>query len=279
MKKCFSCVLLLLSVLLASVFLVTQASADDSFEENRSANNKEINSKLQDKNYARVDRLEVRVLSRDEATNDNDNQDPLSKYQYKGVVREQEFIDSVRVTYLEFKLINNEYVTKMFQYRLKMIKLSITLYKLMLDKKDIDLEELKNNLSYCKENGDEDVLSYSDLYDFRLSVFDAADKILNKKEEISNDLKEIVKKDLLIEYALFTLDFSYNAKRQGNNHDSFHIFGKESLENIFKLVERATKEAPPNPDKNFYVVEFSKKRLKERLPEFLDLLRREGREL
>ena len=94
MKKCFSCVLLLLSVLLASVFLVTQASADDSFEENRSANNKEINSKLQDKNYARVDRLEVRVLSRDEATNDNDNQAPLSKYQYQGVVREQEFIDS-----------------------------------------------------------------------------------------------------------------------------------------------------------------------------------------
>ncbi len=155
-----------------------------------------------------------------------------------------------------------------------MIKLSITLYKLMLDKKDIDLEELKNDLSYCKENGDDDVLSYSDLYDFRLSVFDAADKILNKKEEISNDLKEIVKKDLLIEYAL--LDFPYNAKKQD---DSFHIFGRESLENIFKLVERANKEAPPNPDKNFYVVELSKKRLKERLPEFLDLLRREGREL
>lgn len=279
MKKCFSCVLLLLSVLLSSVFLATQASADDSFEENRSANNKEISSKLQDKKYARVDRLEVRVLSRDEATNDNDNQDPLSKYQYKGVVREQEFIDSVRVTYLEFKPINNEYVTKMFQYRLKMIKLSNTLYNLMLDKKDIDLEEFKNNLSYCKENGDDDVLSYSDLYDFRLSVFDVADKILNKKEEISNDLKEIVKKDLLIEYALLILDFPYNAKKQGYNYDSFHIFGKESLENIFKLVERATKEAPPNPDKNFYVVEFSMKRLKERLPEFLDLLRREGREL
>ena len=180
MKKYVSCVLLLLSVLLASVFLATQASADDSFEENRSANNKEINSKLQDKNYARVDRLEVRVLSRDEATNDNDNQAPLSKYQYQGVVREQEFIDSIPVTYLEFKPNNNEYVTKMFQYRLKMIKLSITLYKLMLDKKDIDLEELKNNLSYCKENGDEDVLWYSDVYDFRLSVFDAADKILNK---------------------------------------------------------------------------------------------------
>lgn len=276
MKKCFSCVLLLLSVLLASVFLATQASADDSFEENRSANNRKINSQLQDKNYARVDRLEVRVLSRDEATNDNDNQAPLSKYQYTGVVREQEFIDSVPVTYVEFESINKEYVTKMFQYRLKMIKLSITLYKLMLDKKDIDLEELKNDLSYCKEHGDDDVLSYSDLYDFRLSVFDAADKILNKKEEISNDLKEIVKKDLLIEYALLTLDFPYNAKKQD---DSFHIFGKESLENIFKLVERATKEAPPNPDKNFYVVELSKKRLKERLPEFLDLLRRAGREL
>ena len=276
MKKCFSCVLLLLSVLLASVFLATQASADDSFEENRSANNKKINSQLQDKHCARADRLEVRVLSRDEATNDNDNQAPLSKYQYTGVVREQEFIDSVPVTYVEFESINKEYVTKMFQYRLKMIKLSITLYKLMLDKKDIDLEELKNDLSYCKEHGDDDVLSYSDLYDFRLSVFDAADKILNKKEEISNDLKEIVKKDLLIEYALLTLDFPYNAKKQD---DSFHIFGRESLENIFKLVERATKEAPPNPDKNFYVVELSKKRLKERLPEFLDLLRREGREL
>ena len=276
MKKCFSCVLLLLSVLLASVFLATQASADDSFEENRSANNRKINSQLQDKNYARVDRLEVRVLSRDEATNDNDNQAPLSKYQYTGVVREQEFIDSVPVTYVELESINKEYVTKMFQYRLKMIKLSITLYKLMLDKKDIDLEELKNDLSYCKEHGDDDVLSYSDLYDFRLSVFDAADKILNKKEEISNDLKEIVKKDLLIEYALLTLDFPYNAKKQD---DSFHIFGRESLENIFKLVERANKEAPLNPDKNFYVVELSKKRLKERLPEFLDLLRREGREL
>ena len=276
MKKYVSCVLLLLSVLLASVFLATQASADDSFEENRSANNRKINSQLQDKNYARVDRLEVRVLSRDEATNDNDNQAPLSKYQYTGVVREQEFIDSVPVTYVEFESINKEYVTKMFQYRLKMIKLSITLYKLMLDKKDIDLEELKNDLSYCKEHGDDDVLSYSDLYDFRLSVFDAADKILNKKEEISNDLKEIVKKDLLIEYALLILDFPYNAKKQD---DSFHIFGRESLENIFKLVERANKEAPPNPDKNFYVVELSKKRLKERLPEFLDLLRREGREL
>ena len=276
MKKWFSCVLLLLSVLLSSVFLATQASADDSFEENRSANNRKINSQLQDKNYARVDRLEVRVLSRDEATNDNDNQAPLSKYQYQGVVREQEFIDSIPVTYLEFKPINNEYVTKMFQYRVKMIKLSITLYKLMLDKKDIDLEELKNDLSYCKEHGDDDVLSYSDLYDFRLSVFDAADKILNKKEEISNDLKEIVKKDLLIEYALLILDFPYNAKKQD---DSFHIFGRESLENIFKLVERATKEAPPNPDKNFYVVELSKKRLKERLPEIIDLLRREGREL
>ena len=276
MKKYVSCVLLLLSVLLASVFLATQASADDSFEENRSANNRKINSQLQDKNCARVERLEVRVLSRDEATNDNDNQAPLSKYQYTGVVREQEFIDSVPVTYVEFESINKEYVTKMFQYRLKMIKLSITLYKLMLDKKDIDLEELKNDLSYCKEHGDDDVLSYSDLYDFRLSVFDAADKILNKKEEISNDLKEIVKKDLLIEYALLILDFPYNAKKQD---DSFHIFGRESLENIFKLVERATKEAPPNPDKNFYVVEFSKKRLKERLPEFLDLLRREGREL
>lgn len=276
MKKCFSCVLLLLSVLLSSVFLATQASADDSFEENRSANNKKINSQLQDKHCARADRLEVRVLSRDEATNDNDNQAPLSKYQYQGVVREQEFIDSIPVTYLEFKPINNEYVTKMFQYRVKMIKLSITLYKLMLDKKDIDLEELKNDLSYCKENGDDDVLSHSDLYDFRLSVFDAADKILNKKEEISNDLKEIVKKDLLIEYALLILDFPYNAKKQD---DSFHIFGKESLENIFKLVERANKEAPPNPDKNFYVVELSKKRLKERLPEIIDLLRREGREL
>lgn len=276
MKKCFSCVLLLLSVLLASVFLATQASADDSFEENRSANNRKINSQLQDKNYARVDRLEVRVLSRDEATNDNDNQAPLSKYQYTGVVREQEFFDSIPVTYVEFESINKEYVTKMFEYRFKMIKLSITLYKLMLDKKDIDLEELKNDLSYCKEHGDDDVLSYSDLYDFRLSVFDAADKILNKKEEISNDLKEIVKKDLLIEYALLTLDFPYNAKKQD---DSFHIFGRESLENIFKLVERANKEAPPNPDKNFYVVELSKKRLKERLPEFLDLLRREGREL
>ena len=276
MKKYVSCVLLLLSVLLASVFLVTQASADDSFEENRSANNKKINSQLQDKHCARADRLEVRVLSRDEATNDNDNQAPLSKYQYQGVVREQEFIDSIPVTYLEFKPNNNEYVTKMFQYRVKMIKLSITLYKLMLDKKDIDLEELKNDLSYCKENGDDDVLSHSDLYDFRLSVFDAADKILNKKEEISNDLKEIVKKDLLIEYALLILDFPYNAKKQD---DSFHIFGKESLENIFKLVERATKEAPPNPDKNFYVVELSKKRLKERLPEIIDLLRREGREL
>ena len=276
MKKYVSCVLLLLSVLLASVFLATQASADDSFEENRSANNKKINSQLQDKHCARADRLEVRVLSRDEATNDNDNQAPLSKYQYQGVVREQEFIDSIPVTYLEFKPNNNEYVTKMFQYRVKMIKLSITLYKLMLDKKDIDLEELKNDLSYCKENGDDDVLSHSDLYDFRLSVFDAADKILNKKEEISNDLKEIVKKDLLIEYALLILDFPYNAKKQD---DSFHIFGKESLENIFKLVERANKEAPPNPDKNFYVVELSKKRLKERLPEIIDLLRREGREL
>ena len=276
MKKYVSCVLLLLSVLLASVFLATQASADDSFEENRSANNKKINSQLQDKHCARADRLEVRVLSRDEATNDNDNQAPLSKYQYQGVVREQEFIDSIPVTYLEFKPNNNEYVTKMFQYRVKMIKLSITLYKLMLDKKDIDLEELKNDLSYCKENGDDDVLSHSDLYDFRLSVFDAADKILNKKEEISNDLKEIVKKDLLIEYALLILDFPYNAKKQD---DSFHIFGKESLENIFKLVERANKEAPPNPDKNFYVVELSKKRLKERLPEIIALLRREGREL
>ena len=98
MKKYVSCVLLLLSVLLASVFLATQASADDSFEENRSANNKKINSQLQDKNCARVERLEVRVLSRDEATNDNDNQAPFSKYQYKGVVREQEFFDSIPVT-------------------------------------------------------------------------------------------------------------------------------------------------------------------------------------
>ena len=258
--------------IIVSLMGISNGYAGENREENRRLQNQNINATLQDPDYKRSDSLEIRVLSKEEISEDEKNEAPplsrpLSRYIHKGTTRKQYFVGSVEVDYGQFSPVSREYIVGMLQYRQSMLKLGNMLSNFLIKGDDINFNQLQQELEFCREHIEDDVLSFSDMYDYRLKVFEAADKVINK--ETIEGMKEDVRKGLLIELALFNLDFPRDMQKDKYVFKHAHLFGKESLEAIFTLIDKADKEAPLSED-NFYVVELFKDRITEVLPEIME---------